>query len=252
MSRWWSKRLTPGQKLEFNLPMTVSRTSPPRRQDPREYRPGVLSPRFFLPPLAAVLVSLGLALGLSQLDVSTAETAAQPTPSPESPAGPSSGLSRLFTPEVLYWEDKIMAWSERWDLDPNLIAVVIQIESCGDARARSSAGASGLFQVMPYHFQSGEDPFHPGTNARRGLNYLGRSLQQGESVRLALAGYNGGINGARRPPAEWPAETRRYVYWGMGIYKDARAGKNHSVRLDEWLAAGGQSLCAAAASRQGR
>ena len=232
--------------------MTLSGTSPPREQPPRHYRSGGLSPRFFLPPLAAVLVSIGLALGLSQLDVGTAETAS-PTTSTSPAAREISGeLSDLFTPEVLYWEDKILAWSAQWELDPNLIATVIQIESCGDPLARSSAGAAGLFQVMPYHFQRDENPFHPGTNARRGIAYLKRALQEGESIRLALAGYNGGIQGASRPPSSWPAETRRYVYWGMGIYKDAGSGKEHSDRLQEWLAAGGRSLCSAASQRQNR
>jgi soluble lytic murein transglycosylase-like protein len=212
----------------------------------------VLSPRFFLPPLAAVLVSLGLALGLSQLQVGTAETAPPPSPTALPPGSAPVQISSVFTPEVLYWEEKILAWSERWEVDPNLVATVIQIESCGDPLARSSAGASGLFQVMPYHFQGDENPFHPGTNARRGIAYLKRAQEQGQSIRLALAGYNGGIQGASRPPSAWPAETRRYVYWGLGIYHDARAGRDHSERLQEWLDAGGRSLCRSAAQRQNR
>ena len=35
----------------------------------------------------------------------------------------------------------------------------------------------GLFQVMPYHFQEGEDPFSPDINAKRGLIYL-RTAQE--------------------------------------------------------------------------
>ncbi|MDZ7843883.1 MAG: lytic transglycosylase domain-containing protein [Anaerolineales bacterium] len=158
----------------------------------------------------------------------------------------------MFTEEIDYWEDKILSWSDQWGLDPNLVATVMQIESCGNPRALSSAGAAGLFQVMPYHFQAGEDPFHPGLNARRGLAYLKQSLTKGESSKLALAGYNGGIHGASRPESTWPAETQRYVYWGEKIYQDALAGKKHSSRLDEWLSAGGSTLCSQAARQQRR
>ena len=108
----------------------------------------------------------------------------------------------------------------------------------------SGAGAAGLFQVMPDHFLSTDDPTAPDTNAARGLDYLGRSLSAaGNDTRLALAGYNGGIGLVSTDEWSWPAETVRYTYWGSGIYSDARSGVSQSSRLDEWLNAGGASLC---------
>ena len=196
--------------------------------------------RFLLPPVSVILVGALLALFLTQIQVDLAETA----PLPEPQVSPSPNLiAPLFTPEVLAWEEKILVWSDTYQLDPNLIATVMQIESCGFSRAESPVGAKGLFQVMPYHFLEGEDPYHPGTNARRGLNYLRQALESGGNARLALAGYNGGINGAKNPEEQWPDETVRYVYWGLKIYKDARAGKDYSPRLEEWLNSGGSSLC---------
>ena len=124
----------------------------------------------------------------------------------------------------------------------------MQIESCGHARAVSSAGAAGLFQVMPFHFLEAEDPLDPETNARRGLAYLQRALDlAGGRADLALAGYNGGHSKITRPPETWPAETRRYVYWGSGVLEDIRTGAAPSPRLAEWLAAGGAGLCRQAA-----
>lgn len=161
-------------------------------------------------------------------------------------------IAALFTPEVQYWEPKISSWAKEMNLDPNLIATVMQIESCGNPTARSSVGAMGLFQVMPYHFGSDEDPYKPNTNARRGLAYLKSALEaRGGVTRLALAGYNAGITGAQKPENAWPAETIRYVYWGTGIYKDAKNGKEASARLEEWLAAGGASLCRQASQHLG-
>lgn len=208
--------------------------------------------RFLLPPLSAILVGLGLALFLSQLDIQIAETAPQPAEAVKNEGKEEidpTRLAPLFSPQIMYWEDKILKWSDQKGLDPNLVATVMQIESCGDPGARSRAGAMGLFQVMPYHFQEGEDPYHPPTNAHRGLAYLKRALAKGGSVKLALAGYNGGIQGAQRPPSAWSDETKRYVYWGTGIYADAKAGKDHSPRLDEWLGSGGSRLCQQASSR---
>ncbi len=203
--------------------------------------------RFLFPPLSVIFIGVGLALLLSQLHFEVAETAPKQPPEvvknePEREVDPP-GLAPLFTPEVLFWEEKILKWSEQKGLDPNLVATVMQIESCGDPQALSSAGAMGLFQVMPYHFREGEDPYHPQTNAKRGLAYLKQALAKGGSIKLALAGYNGGIQGAQRPPSTWSEETQRYVYWGKGIYTDAKAGKDHSSRLDEWLGRGGSRLC---------
>ncbi len=161
-------------------------------------------------------------------------------------------IASFFTPEVQYWSGNIIQWSEQTGIDANLIATVMQIESCGDPFAKSSVGAMGLFQVMPYHFESGEDPFKPSTNAQRGLDYLNRALAARDGVtRLGLAGYNGGITGAKRPEAQWADETQRYVYWGTGIYQDANDGRATSERLDEWLGRGGASLCKQAAQRFG-
>jgi soluble lytic murein transglycosylase-like protein len=157
-------------------------------------------------------------------------------------------LSPIFTPEVQAWGAFILRWSHAFQIDPNLVATVMQIESCGDPTAVSPSGAAGLFQVMPYHFSSGENPTDPDTNARRGLTYLAQSLHLADGkCDLALAGYNGGHGLLAVEPSGWPSETRRYVYWGAGILDDIRAGVSPSPRLEEWLAAGGARLCRQAA-----
>jgi soluble lytic murein transglycosylase-like protein len=164
----------------------------------------------------------------------------------------ASGLAPLFTPEVQFWAASIVHWSNQHGLDPNLAATIMQIESCGNPDAHSNAGATGLFQVMPFHFLPFENAFDPETNALRGLDYMTRSLQQsGGDARLALAGYNGGIGVISRSEAGWADEPVRYAYWGSGIYADAQNGAVSSERLNEWLAAGGASLCRSASLRLG-
>lgn len=171
--------------------------------------------------------------------------------SPVGPAVAASPLSPVFTPEVQYWAPLITAWAAAYQIDPNLIATVIQIESCGDSQVSSPSGAQGLFQVMPFHFDAGEDMLDVQTNARRGLDYLLGSLDLADGhVGLALAGYNGGHGVIARGWAAWSPETRRYYYWGARIYSEAVSGMTSSPTLQEWLNAGGANLCARADATQ--
>jgi soluble lytic murein transglycosylase-like protein len=161
----------------------------------------------------------------------------------------AASLSSVFTPEVTRWSAEILTWAAEYQLAPDVIATVMQIESCGDPTARSSAGAQGLFQVMPFHFAAGEIPADPQVNARRGLSYLARSLQlAGDDLEAGFAGYNGGHGVIALPPTEWPEETQRYAHWATGILREAQAGSGASPTLQAWLDAGGAYLCQRAAS----
>ena len=218
---------------------------------------------FLLPPLVVILVGSLLALGVRSLPTldtipTTSLTEQSDTLQPsdhqtiELSNYPTNRLSPVFTPEVQFWGPAISRWAAASGLDPNLVAVIMQIESCGDPSARSNAGAMGLFQVMPYHFLASDDPYSPDTNAARGLDYLKRSLAAANNdVRLALAGYNGGIGVISRSKWNWPAETIHYVYWGGGIYQDAISGAAQSGRLNEWLTASGSGLCHRAGQKLG-
>ncbi|MEP7287550.1 MAG: transglycosylase SLT domain-containing protein [Chloroflexota bacterium] len=160
-------------------------------------------------------------------------------------------LSSIFTPEVRYWTPLIYAWSTAYQVDPNLIATVMQIESCGNPIVVSNSGAQGLFQVMPDHFDAGEDTLEVLTNGRRGMEYLAKGLRiAAGDAGLALAGYNGGHGVIKAGWARWPAETRRYYHWGVGIYDDASKGLTTSPTMQAWLQAGGSRLCQQAANTQ--
>jgi len=207
---------------------------------------------FLLPPLAVLGVGAILAffaLGPFNSPAS-AETPDRVNETPLDVMG--SSISPIFTPEVQYWSKGILIWSAAAGVEPNLAATVMQIESCGDPLARSGAGAIGLFQVMPYHFPTGEYPYSPDTNALRGLDYLRRSLEAARGdPRLALAGYNGGIGVIGQPEFSWSEETRTYAAYGSGIYQDAAGGTGTSSHLQEWLAVRGTSLCRQAHARLG-
>ena len=233
-----------------------------RFQDPEDWQTAVASENgsgclsfYVLPPLAAVLIAVLVAviaikspLSPSALPINNSTMVLQNSAVPVY----SGGISPIFTKEVQHWGKDIVRWANAAGVDPNLAATVMQIESCGDPRATSRSGATSLFQVMPFHFKFGENPYDPETNALRGLNYLSRSLQAGGgNARLALAGYNGGIGVIARSEWAWPSETKRYVLYGAPIYEDARNGATSSASLTEWYQKYGAGLCRQAAQRLG-
>jgi soluble lytic murein transglycosylase-like protein len=223
---------------------------------------------FLIPPAAVLVVGLLLAFFVKGLNIPVQAASLPPSNlialTPVAPVQAdtiafqpaalisSGAISPIFTPEIQYWAESIVRWASAAGVDPNLAATVMQIESCGDPRATSRAGAMGLFQVMPFHFESGENGYDPDTNALRGMGYLRRSLDKAAgNARLALAGYNGGIGVIGRGEWSWAAETARYVKYGYPIYQDALSGATTSPSVNEWHGRYGASLCRQAAQRLG-
>ena len=111
-------------------------------------------------------------------------------------------------------EDIIRQQAERFDLDPALIAAVINEES-GFRDQISHAGARGLMQITPQTADtietlSGGETFvyddlaDPDLNIRYGTFYLRHLLDRFEGNEVAaLAGYNGGPENA----AAWGGAT---------------------------------------------
>ncbi len=216
---------------------------PPSADGGRAFR----APAVAIPFGLAVILALASGHAWAVLQPRWRSLASGPPPA-SVPAPPGGGLSPAFTPEVERWTGQILTWSAAYHLPPDLVATVMQIESCGNPQAQSASHARGLFQVMPFHFSPGEDPTDPEINARRGLTYLARAFVVASGrADLALAGYNGGHRLIRQDPSQWPQETQRYVRWGSGILSDIQQGAVPSPSLHSWLAAGGQALCQNAA-----
>jgi hypothetical protein len=208
----------------------------------RRHKAGCLS--FFLLPAAGIL-----AIGLFIVIVAMGTTPQKYGPGATAQPGQ---IAKFFSPTVKFWGASIEKWAAQWNLETNLVATVMQIESCGDPDAVSQAGATGLFQVMPFHFKAGERPQDPSTNAYRGLAYLKISLDAAHGdVRLALASYNGGMNLIGQVDTLWPDETVQYTYWGSKIYQDTIQGADSSQTLNKWLLQNGWRLCLQASQRLG-
>jgi soluble lytic murein transglycosylase len=132
--------------------------------------------------------------------------------------------ARLWYP--LHYQSIVRAHAANYDLNPALLAAVIEQESKFKANARSSAGAIGLMQLQPATAEgiatrTGgskfvlSDLYDPELNVRYGAWYLHHLMLKYGDERTALAAYNAGQANvdAWRKAGEGVqfAETRHYV-----------------------------------------
>ncbi len=111
--------------------------------------------------------------------------------------------------------------SRRFGMPEHWIRAVLRVESAGDVRAISSAGAMGLMQVMPDTWAGlrrrhglGRDPYDPRDNILAGTAYLREMWDRYGNVAAMLAAYNAGPGRYDEHLATGrvlPAETRAYV-----------------------------------------
>lgn len=167
---------------------------------------------------------------------------------------PLAPMWKDLSPTIWWWRDTIYRWGKDSGINPNVIATIMQVESCGWPEAGSSAGAQGLFQVMPFHFPECngntacmKDVEH---NAEKGIGYYSAQLSRanGDWI-LAAAAYNMGPRAFQVQPSWWPLETRRYVSW-FSMVEDAFKASSKSEKLVGWLGVDGGRLCNASASWQ--
>jgi soluble lytic murein transglycosylase len=132
--------------------------------------------------------------------------------------------ARIWYP--LRYSSIVRGHAHNYDLNPALLAAVIEQESKFRADARSRAGAIGLMQLQPatakgIALRTGgskfvlSDLYDPEINVRYGAWYLHHLLQKYGDERLALAAYNAGQQNVDRWRAQGEGvqfpETRAYI-----------------------------------------
>jgi hypothetical protein len=130
------------------------------------------------------------------------------------------------------YKAEINAAAKKYNLDPMLVAAVIDTESSFNPGSGSSAGAKGLMQIMPGTFkQYGSGSI---TNNRDnifcGTRYLSIQIKAFGSVDLGLAAYNAGPGAVSKykgiPPYK---ETQNYVVKVNAKWTEYRGGKVSEV-----------------------
>lgn len=223
-----------------------------------------------LSPDFLALMSSGADAGLGARGGSDAPGAmASSSTGPLLAAASTAAVSTIawLPPSVARWWPAIQGAAERHAIDAELVAIVVTVESGGDPQARSHAGATGLMQLMPAtaaevarrlgrHDFALEQLTDPEINLDLGTAYLAQQLTAfgrandpdwQASVELAAAAYNGGpgmVGAVERGQRGLPAETRSYVSWVGGMWRERRLAE--SATYSRWWWAGGQRLVTAA------
>jgi hypothetical protein len=127
----------------------------------------------------------------------------------------NDAIHRGFFSASMPYGDIIHAKAAKYDVDPLLVAAVIEQESKFSHMARSQVGARGLMQLMPKtgRWMGASDLYDPEQNVDAGVRYI-KYLQSrfDGNLRNTIAAYNAGEGNVRRyngvPPFR---ETQQYV-----------------------------------------
>jgi soluble lytic murein transglycosylase-like protein len=121
----------------------------------------------------------------------------------------------------------IRSVSEKAKVSQALLHAIVQTESAYNARAKSSAGAVGLMQLMPGTAEryGVADIWDPAQNLEGGAHYLRDLLDMFQNnLKLALAAYNAGEGAVKKYGNKIPPypETRDYVRKVIAKYLSER------------------------------
>ena len=187
------------------------------------------------------------------------------------PLSPETGhLAITWLPDsVKRWQQPIEEMGKKYDIDPDLLGILMTMESGGYPKAHSEADAQGLLQVTPPTAKdiaakflkqpvSSYDLYDPRTNIEFGAAYLAYlrdtfgSRHQGPdwnaTVELIAAGYNGGPGAAgslEKGQGLHDSQTVVYSRDAFTMWRERHAAS--SPTFDRWKERGGSSLIMRAA-----
>jgi hypothetical protein len=161
----------------------------------------------------------------------------------------NNAIHNEFFSSAMPYGDIIHQKAKKYDVDPLLVAAVIEQESKFHRTARSQVGARGLMQLMPRtgSWMGARDLYDPEQNVDAGVRYI-KYLQSrfDGNMKNTIAAYNAGEGNVRRYNGVPPfAETQHYVRTVLGNY--ARRNK----QLKAWQDEQHQNAAGAAAEQDG-
>lgn len=106
------------------------------------------------------------------------------------------------------WDSLIQQAGQKYNVDPQLIAALVQVESSGNPKAyNSSTGATGLGQQIPATAKAlGVDPTDPAQSIEGVAKLLDENLRRYGSPEQAILAYHGGTD-----EANWGPKTQDYL-----------------------------------------
>jgi soluble lytic murein transglycosylase-like protein len=138
----------------------------------------------------------------------------------------NTAIRKDFLGNALPFGDLIHEKAQKYDVDPALVAAVVETESRFRRTARSPVGAQGLMQLMPRtgRWLGATNLYDAEQNVDAGTRYL-KYLQErfDGNLKNAIAAYNAGEGNVQRyggvPPFQ---ETRSYVKRVMSRYQQRK------------------------------
>lgn len=209
----------------------------------------------------AIVASLALAASLAVIVAACSgepldeggENAVETSTETETPTS-TVGAIRWLPASVAAHRAVIANAAAEQSVDPELVALMVLVESGGDATVVSPMGARGLMQLMPSTAAvvaraagvtlRESDLDDPRVNLRLGTRLLFDLLAEHEAepdplrrIELALAGYNAGRAAVRAhldTGAALPDETQRYTRLLLDLYRERHAAS--SPAYEAWRA----------------
>jgi len=183
------------------------------------------------------------------------------------------GITASWIPDtVKHWTPQINEMSQKYDIDANVVAIVMTMESGGNASAKSPDGAIGLMQITPPTAKDIASKYlkkpvstykleDPTTNIEFGVAYLAFLRKEfglpnqgptwDSTVEYIAASYNGGPGaGGNLYNGKGLTDTETVVYSrdAFNMWRERKI--NQSPTFDRWKERGGTTLLDAAKASQ--
>jgi len=143
----------------------------------------------------------------------------------------NGAIRREFFANAVPFGDIIHEKAQKYDVDPALVAAVMETESRFKTHARSQVGARGLMQLMPRtgRWLGASNLYDPNQNVDAGTKYLRYLAQRFDgNLKKTIAAYNAGEGNVRRYQGVPPfRETRSYVKKVMSRYEQRKKQLAH-------------------------
>jgi soluble lytic murein transglycosylase-like protein len=223
-----------------------------------------LKPRDYVLACAGAIIAMAILGGIMLLTEHN-----QPTVISYQEAGITAAW---IPPTVRHWDKPITEMSRKYNIDANLIAILMTMESGGDPKATSEAGAQGLMQIMPVtaadisakHLQkpvAKYDIYDARTNIEFGTAYLAllrdvfgsarHAPDYTRTIELIAAGYNGGAGTAsalEKGEGLRDIQPVNYSSDAFNMWRERVSAT--SPTYERWKARGGDRLLEAASKNQ--